>query len=449
MRRAALLVGLLVLVTVAAPVAASPQPTPVCRFCGGQFEAAAADAGVNATVGSSEVVVAVDADGSATWTVRLELDNGTDAFAAAPGQLDLAARSLLDPGRGLPEDATFVDARLEGRTVVLRYRDADAARRHAGLLVVDYLHDRGGVPWYHVNADRFVVRGPDGTVVANDPESGTVTDGAVVWRGEGGGEWYEGTDLEGSPYVVFGPDRSSSTRLRAAAAVALATWPVVADGLRRFLLVQTALFALALAAVVAVFGRWRPRPHVEGLAAVLAGLGLLGVVVPVVVNGPAWVAGPPLLALGLAGLGLTPAAWARLREPRVQAFAVAGLLAGSFVVLLGLHLALASEYTDPPAIALRATAIAFPLAAMVPLGGVLAERPDRVRPWYALAVLAFVVATALVVNLVDPPTGLGAGFYAVFLGVGAVAAPLVGMLGLWLGWSFAEGDGAAEPPVTR
>lgn len=437
MRRAALLGALLLLAALAGPATASPQPTPVCRFCGGQFEAAAADTGVNATVASSEVVVAVDADGGATWTVRLGLANGTEAFASSPDRLEDAARSLLDGYRGLPEDASFIDARLEGHTAVLRYRDPDAARRHAGLLVVDYLHDRGGVPWYHVNADRFVVRGPEGTVVANDPESGTVTGGAVVWQGKGAGEWYEGTDLAGSPYVVFGPDRSAATRLRAAAAVALATWPIVADGVRRFLLVQTALFALALAAVVAAFGRWRPRPRVEGLAGVLAGLGLLGVAVPLVTHGPGWVAGPPLLALGLAGLGLAPAARARLREPRAQALAVAGLLVGCFVVLLGLHLALATEYTDPPAIALRATAIAFPLAAMVPVGGVLETSPDDVRPWYALAVLAFIVATATVVDLVDPPTGIGAGIFAIGLGVGAVAAPLVGSVGLALGRSLA------------
>lgn len=443
MRRLALLAGLVVLATLAAPATASPQPTPVCRFCGHQFEGAAADAGVNATVSNSAVLVRVHDDGSATWTARLELSNGTDAFAASPGRLDATAQALLADSYGLPQGATFLDASLEGDTAVLRYRDPDAAERHAGLLVVDYLHDRGGQPWYHVNADRFTVRGPDGSVVANDPESGQVDGAGVTWRGKGTGEVYTGTDLEGSPYVVFGPDRSSATRLRAGTAVALATLPIVLDGIGRFVLFQTGLFALVLAGVVAAFGRWAPGPRIDLLAGVIGTLGVIGVVVPAAMNGLEWVAGPPLLALGLAGLAFAPSVRDALRRPRTQAIAVGGLLAVSYVLLLGIHLALADQYTNPPAIALRATALAFPVAAMVPLGGALARRPDRVRPWFAAAVAGFVVTAATLVNLADPPAGLSAGVFAVFLAADAVAAPLVGGLGLALGWSLAGGAGQA------
>lgn len=441
MRRVILLIALLVLgATLVAPAAASPQPTPVCRFCGGLFEAAAADAGVNATVASSDVRIDVRTDRSATWTVTLELTNGTEAFATSPGRLEPTARALVTDTRGLPREATYVDASLEGDTVTLQYRVADAAERHAGLLVVDLLHDRGGEPRYHVNADRFVVSGPSGTVVANDPDSGQVTDGTVVWRGDGGSDWYGGTALEGSPYVVFGPDRSTVTRLQAASAIALATGPIVVRGVSQFILLQTALFAVLLGAVVAAFGRCAPRPRVVSLASVLVVLGVFAAAVPAAMNGPRWVTGPPLLAVGLGVVAFNPAGRERLRTLRAQTLAVAGLLLGTFAVVLGIQVATASEWTDPVAYSLNATVIALPLAAMVPLGGALAVRPDRIRPWFALTVLAFIAVPVTVVDLADPPAGLGGGIAAVGLLVAAVALPLLGMLCLALGGSLGAPD---------
>lgn len=445
MRRLALLVALLLLAApLASPAAASPQPTPLCRFCGGLFESAAQGAGVNATVVASEVDVHVRADGHASWVVELELANGSAAFAESPDRLRVTARALADDGYGLPREPSFVDAGIDGDRVTLQYRAPDAAERHAGLLVVDLLHDGGGEPWYHVNADRFTVHGPDGTVVANTPESGRVDGAAVTWTGHGTGEWYQGVDLQGSPYVVFGADRSAATRLRAATAVALATLPILVRGVTQFLLLQTAIFAVLLAAVVAGNSRWSPRPRTGALAIVLAGLGAVGAAVPAVTNGPGWVTGPPLLALGLAGLARSSAAREYLRGPRRQAAAVGGLLLGCYLVLLGLQLAIAGPWADPAAIAFRATALAFPLAAMVPLGGALAVQPDRVRPWFAVAVLGFVALPMAQVNLADPPAGLPGGIFTLAFLAAAVAAPLLGALGLALGWSLATADAPAD-----
>lgn len=441
MRRFALLLVLALLVTaLVAPAAASPQPTPVCRFCGGLFASAAEDAGINVTVATSEVDVHVQSDGSARWAVELELSNGSATLAESPGTLETIARALTADGYGLPEDSIYVDGSQAGNRVTLVYRAPDAADRHAGLLVVDLLHAAGGQPRYQINAERFTIHGPDGTVVANTPESGQVDGGAVTWRGETGEDWYDGSDLEGSPYVVFGPDRSTITRIQAAGTVALATVPMLIRGVTQFLLLQTALFAVLLGAVVAGYSRWSPRPRIGVLAAVLAGLGIVGATVPAVLNGPGWVTGPPLLAIGLAGLAWSSSAREVLRGPRPQAAAVGGLLFGSYLVLLGLHLWIASEWAHPPAIAFRATALAFPLAAMVPLGGALAVQPDRVRPWFALTVLAFAAIPMAQVNLADPPAGLPGGiFMLAFLAV-AVAAPLVGGLAVALGGSLAAAD---------
>lgn len=445
MRRvAALLVLLLLGAALVGPAAASPQPTPVCRFCGGQFEAAAADVGVNATVAGSDVRVEVDAAGTATWVVQLTLSTGSDAFEASPGQLEATARSLVENGYGLPSQSTFVSADLDGDRVTLRYRETDAAERHAGLLVVDTLHDRGGEPRYQVNADRFVIAGPSGTVVANDPESGEVTDGAVVWTGDGTAGPFSGRSLEGSPYVVFGPDRSPGTRLRATIAVAMATAPIIIQSVRQFVLVQTVLFVVLLGGVVAAFRRRRPRPRIGPLAGLLGVAGTLAVVTIIAWRGAVWLAGPPLFAIGLAAMAGHPASRRRLRQPRHQAIGVGALLLATYLVLLGVYLLEGNRWLDPTVAAFRATALALPIATMVPLGGSLAGRSVSIRPWFALVVMAFLAVPVAGLNLADPPTGLGAGVVTFGLLLAAVAMPLVGSLGLGLGWSLAGGP---APPT--
>jgi hypothetical protein len=49
-----------------APAAASPQPTPLCPACGGQFERAAEERGIPVDVNASRTLVQVHENGSAT-----------------------------------------------------------------------------------------------------------------------------------------------------------------------------------------------------------------------------------------------------------------------------------------------------------------------------------------------------------------------------------------------
>lgn len=435
MRRSALPLVLLLVAVLAVPAAASPQPTPVCQLCGSAFENAAGEAGADATVTNSTVLVQVHDDGSATWTVRNRLADATP-FREDSALLNRTARRLIDGQYGHPEGGTLVSARTDGDVVVLTVRDDDAATRRAGLLVVDYLHDEGYEPWYHVNADRFTIRGPADTVVTNTPDSGTVDGRSVAWDGNTGGELYESADLEGSPYVVFGPDDTTATQIRTAAAVALATAPIVFRGVQSFLVWQTALFALALAGVVALL-RSRPRSvAVNRLAAALVLLGALGAAVPAFTHGPGWVTGPPLLAVGVGLLALTPRTRALLRTARGQMLAALGVLAGSFALLVGVHAVTAPSRVTPAALALRATALAFPLAAMLPLGAVLDAARGRLLRWGALAVVAFAAVPVAVVGLVDPPGGLAGGLYALFLFGAAVVGPLLGALLIVLGRSL-------------
>lgn len=445
-----LVIAMLLAPLMASVAVASPQPTPVCRFCGGQFEAAAGDAGVNVTVGRSEVDVTVRADGTARWAIDLELTTGSAALAESPERLTTIARSLADEGYGLPDQPTFQNATLEGDRVQLVYRANEAVDREAGLIVVDWLHDGGREPWYHVNAERFTIHGPPGSEVANTPESGRVDGRAVTWTGESGESWAGGTDLRGSPYIVYAPEDGVANSLRAAVATALATLPIVAGAVKRYVLAQLVLFGIALGAVVLAVQRWRPQPGRQGLGVALGLLGGLGLVVPAITNGPEWIAGPPLLALGLAGIAAVPALATRLREPRAQAVAVTALLVLSYLLLWDLHHRLGVGWGRAASIALEATAIGFPLAAMVPLGGALARDDEGLHGWLALCLVAFAAVSQSVINVVDPPVGLGAGlFFLALLGLAGIA-PLVGSLGLLLGRSLADVDReTAGPGVSR
>ena len=430
-----LLVGLLVLPI---PALASPQPTPACGFCGEQF---AGGSGVNVTVAESTAVVQVHGNGSATWTVRNELSNGSEAFRERPELLEAAASGLANDHYGLPDRAELVSARMDGDTAVLVYRDPDAATRHAGLLVVDYLHDGGREPRYYVNADRFVIRGPDGTVVANTPESGTVEGRNATWTGSSsGGPYASGVDLEGSPYVVFGPDRSAGTWLRTAAALGLATLPIVVRSVESYVLFQTATFAASLAAVLFALRRWSPEPSPEQLGAILAGLGLLGIVGPVVGQGfrldP--VSAPPVFALVLGVLAWDGRLRHRVRTARSQALVSAGLLVVAFLMLVPVYV-LGTRFERPLLVAARSVGLAVPLAVMLPLGATLDERPRAAR-WWVLTVAGFVVLVLSMVNPADPPTGLGGGLTTFFLLGLALVGPLLGAPVVVLGRRFAGGS---------
>ncbi len=117
-----------------------------------------------------------------------------------------------------------------------------------------------------------------------------------------------------------------------------------------------------------------------------------------------------------------------------------GLLIATYGLLVGLHIGLANDWARPVRLALRTTSLAFPLAAMVPLGGALAVEPERVYHWFAVALGAFALVPVIVVPVFDPPTGFGYGFFMLALLVLAIVTPLVGSLGLALGRSLALAD---------
>lgn len=450
MRRVALSIAVLLVVSLLAPAllapaAASPQPTPICHACGPVFEAGAADRGVNATVEESTVVVQIHENGTATWTIRNRLGSGADEFREDEQSLERLARWLGDRSYGVVDDSTtsLVSARMDGETAVLTYRDADPGARHAGLFVVDYLHDGGYEPWYHVNADRFTIRGPPGTVVTNDPESGRVDGRSVTWLGSTGEEVYDSPSLRGSPYVVFGPDRSLETRARTTLALAQATQDIVVRSLRTYLVYQTAVFALALAAVVGVLRSRPPGGDSAQWAGAVAVLGALGGVALAVFSDPRWVFGPVLFGGGL-GLAAYFPVRKRFRTPRRQALGAGGALVATVVALMAIDALAMGFRTVHVGEILRFSALALPVAAMLPLGGALAADLDSVLPWWGLAVVAFAAVPAVTVNFADPPSGFGSGLFAVVLLGLAVVAPVVGTFVLALGRSLAVEDESTD-----
>lgn len=444
----------------AAPAVASPQPRPVCGYCGAEFATAAADQGVEAEVAESTAVVQVHEDGSATWTVRNRLSSGAEAFRNDSELLDSVVEDLQTQRSGLPDDVGSVEARVDGDVVVLTVRDHDAASRHAGVLVVDFLHDGERNPWYVVNADRFTVRGPEGSVVINDPASGRVDGGAVTWRGSSPDRW-DAPRLTGSPYVAFGADRSAGMELRTHAALALATLPLVVESVLEYVLLPAIAFSMLLGAVVVGIGYLggrggddpdeqsttgapgtgpaeRPSGHGSAgnrLAKAIAVVS--GAVAVLLISGHHLIlAGPALFGLGVGLVGSLSDCRSYLRTPRRLAVAATGSLVGTFVVLLLAGSLVDLTISGPLEVSLRGTVVAFPLAAAFALGGALATDRGRPLAWAALTVVAFATVIVSLYDPGNPPGGLAAVFLFIAGFVVAIVYPLVGAPVIALGRSL-------------
>jgi len=416
-----------------APVAASSPPRPVCPACGTLFERAADERGVDVTVHESAALVRVHGNGSATWTIHNRL-NATGGFREDPDALDATARALVAREYGPPTDATLRATRIEGDTAVVVLHDPDAAERHAGLLVVDYLHTGGDGTGIRLNADRFSIRGPSGTVVTNRPASGRANGSTVTWTGSVAGPGYVGPSLDGSPYVAFGAP--SDRGLRTVAALALATLPIVVGALGRFLLGQTLLFAGTLAVVAAAAHSHEFERGPVAYGSVLAAVGAAGALLPGLANGPGWVSVPALAAVGIGLAATHPAVRGRRWTPgRLAAGAVVVLVLAS-AVLFALERAI--DAYDPLRATVRSLGLALPFAACLPLGAALRGDRRDVLIWGGVAVLAFVATALTLVNPGDPPTGLGGGLLMVFLYGFAVAFPVLGSLVLATGWALAS-----------
>lgn len=165
----------LAVLALASPVAASPQPEPLCPVCGESF---------HENVTASDATLQIQPDGDVRWRVENELTEPTasrwreDPAAARQHVAATVGRTSEPPSEPDELDVTVVDG-----GVVVTFVDREAARQRFGLLVLPYLHDEGDRSEYVVNADVLAVRAPDGQRVVNRPDDATVEGDRAVWYG--------------------------------------------------------------------------------------------------------------------------------------------------------------------------------------------------------------------------------------------------------------------------
>lgn len=444
MRRTALAFALLtacgLLVAVPSTIA-SPQPDPVCGACGSSFEHAAEERGLAVNVPHSTATVRVHENGSATWIVTNRVNqSAADRFAEDAGLLDAVARGAATEGWGLPHvydggEVRFQSVAIDDRTIRIRFRDPDAGERRLGVLVVDYLHSEGIRGGWILNADRFTIVGPDGTVVVNDPRA-TIDDeyaspGEVpeidgrnaTWRGSTA---ERGSALHEDVYVVYGGPGTSQPH--ADAVVALSTAPIWIDNLAAFVLPALVVYGILLvgvagASIWAVGTSFDP----DRLAGLVAGLGLVGIVaagLAEMMSEPSWFAGLAAIYLVTGGIALTRPA--TLHTTRGALAVAAASTLGVGIVLSSL--ALVDPSSGGSATVLRGMVFHLPLA-IVPVLGLAAARDAAVDDLRSLA-LAFVgalVSFALAGAMFVPYDSRPWGLVLIFTVGGAVLAALLGL----------------------
>lgn len=243
--RTRLLLGGLAVASLLVLAGCSYQPPVVCGPC--QADDLAEWRGYNVSTTSEVLTIDVRSDGSARWTARLELTGPALEEFRANATL---ARSLVratfdDPATSsaAPSNPRNLAVRFDGDTLVVSFEEPALARPGTGgVMVVERFHDEGnsGYGGYVVRADRVVLRGPEGTVIANRPPNGERRRSAVVWR-----EY-----VDERTYVVFAPDRSMASNLAAELTVfrtvaGWVAWPTLVGAVHAAIL----LVALGLVAV--------------------------------------------------------------------------------------------------------------------------------------------------------------------------------------------------------
>ncbi|RDI69902.1 hypothetical protein [Halopelagius longus] len=181
----ALLLALSAVAAVPSADARAP-PTPVCGVC--SLDRTAPD-GTPVTAGDSTLTVSLHENGSTTWRANVELASGSDALAENESFRravveEVTRRSVADP------EAIY--SRIDGETLIVRYRDTGATESPAGTIVFSPLSPEGpDVPFAmggegprYLGTDRFTLRAPPGYELRGDANA---ADGgrSLVWTRDG------------------------------------------------------------------------------------------------------------------------------------------------------------------------------------------------------------------------------------------------------------------------
>ncbi|ELZ82982.1 hypothetical protein C453_13271 [Haloferax elongans ATCC BAA-1513] len=433
----ALLVVSAVLPAVVGPATAGRPPVPVCGVCSDSFSGAAYDAGVNLTVESSNLHVRVDESGTGHWTARTVIDETAAAtFRDDPALLESVVRESFDGHRQFVDDPRNLSMQMDGQTVVVTFDVPEmTSRGYGNVLLVDYFNADGDTRHVYVDADRFTVSGPEGTVLVNDPPGADTENGTATWSTEDGD--YQPIDY--TTYLAFGPNNGLGTQAAAYASIAADSAPYLLSDLLYSALVPTLLM---LFGVLAVQRYTRRRDATvdscRTLAAIVAGLGIV------------WIAG--LVALGMFSGGLSAVSWTlglqfvalgaiALRRPEVFTFR-----------------RLVAATVGPPVVVAAAVSIATPVSELWPVPSSLsfgvivtlflpfgyAARRDRGTRLLALAIVA---APTMFVMPMLPIGGFGPGFMMILLVSWVLLTLAVGTLVYRLGWALGDG-GESGPSAT-
>lgn len=406
-RRVALGLGSLLLVSVAV---ASPQPNPICGACGSSFENTVENDGPELNVTHSEAIVHIHRNGSATWQVRNRLTTGSiERLTNDTATITRIGRRAVTDNYGLPhvyEDGrvTVQSIRLDNETLVLQFRDPDAATRRLGVQVVDYLHSGGVRGGWRLTATNFSVVGPPETAVVNDPrapfedeyiephERPTVNGSRVTWEVFDADEY--GPVIYEDVYIAYGP--ADTAQWPVDAALALATAPIWLDNVAG-LFIPVAVLALVLvptaAALIGRLSNSGTDPDI--VAGVVGSLGLVGVLGAVLVPENPYVAslgGIAVVYLVTGSVGLT--------KPRLLG-SVRGTLAVGIGNLLAValfrtgYLAGVDQLQRPVIAVVKGTIPHLPVAFSPTFGRILVSSPDTDNVRAVVLTSLGVLATAL------------------------------------------------------
>ncbi|WP_049967860.1 hypothetical protein [Haloferax prahovense] len=421
----ALLVALAALPVGSVPAEARPPPEAVCGVCGETFEEAGDDVGVPLTVESSALRVRVGDDGVGAWTARVELDDESAAtFRERPDRLDRVVRRTFEEHRVFTDDRRRLETRMDGDTAVVTFEVPGMAYRGYGdVLVVDYFHDDEVSGTVYVDADRFVVTGPEESALLTAPPGTRTNETAAVWSADDG----DPSSVGSQTYLTFGPDAGLATTAAAYASLAADSGPGVLTNVAWVAFVPTLVLTIGVLLIRHFDRRFDGDRGARRFGPVVAGLGVLwGLCLLVVrafsgsVAAMAW-----LLALQLVALGVVSAV-------RPKALGFRRLVAATVGPQVALAVATAVAMPGPnPWFSLSALALEAAVVLFLPLG-YAARRGGSTRP-LSLAIVAAPVTFAL--PLV-PFGGYGVLFVGILLVVWVLVTLATGSLVYRLGWAL-------------
>ncbi|WP_229110860.1 hypothetical protein [Halapricum desulfuricans] len=303
----AIVAALLVVAILAPGGSTTPPPEGVCGICGPEFERAAEDNGVNATVTESSLTVEITADGDSHWTATATLNR--DAAERFAGNRTLLYRTVgqsYSSYRTVVDDPENLSVALADPTVTATFTASDATHRYpGGVLLFDGFarYPPHGAPY--INTDALTVEGPSGTAITHAPPGGTVSRNRAVWRPGDDRQRFD-SPLGREATVAFAPDDGLLAQAVTVGAVRLHALGMIESELRAYATVPAALLALVATGLL-LAGDRLPATLGEGrtvLRWLAAGGGLyagLTAVVALAGNGVG-------VVLGVVGIGLIPQA---------------------------------------------------------------------------------------------------------------------------------------------